>query len=54
MPTSNADSKYIQSSWYDDVFVNDSFAHWHAFCTHSVDAWRAIPPGVKSIYAGTR
>ena len=54
MPTSNADSKYIQSSWYDDVFVNDSFAHWHAFCTHSVDAWRAIPPGTTSIYAGTR
>lgn len=54
MPSNAVDSKYIQSQWYDEVFMNDSFAHWHAFCTHQVDAWRQIPPGLTSIYTGTR
>ena len=54
LPTNAVDSKYIQSQWYDECFMNTSFAHWHAFMTHSIDAWRLIPPGGLSIYAGTR
>ena len=51
-PTSKNAARYVESSYYDEVFKTDQLAHWNASINVNMLKMSAVPTAKASIFAG--